>query len=228
MDFRSAVSTRLPEPELIITPEVQRELDRFLARDRQSIVQGLKRRDAHYHTMSRIFSEYGVPLDLLNVAMIESGFQPEARSNVGAVGIWQFMKSTARVYGLKVGTAEDQRKDPVLSSVAAARHLRDLYLKYNDWNLALAAYNAGCGSLARSMRGTQKTDFWSLARRGSLRGQTARFVPRFIATAIIARNLKHYGFESEVETSLAKNSIDERYASRTTANWAGIRRTPIG
>lgn len=136
-----------------------------------------------------VFRDEGIPPELINVALIESGFKPDARSYAGAVGIWQFMKATARRYGLVVTRKEDQRRDPILATVAAARHLRDLYTQYEDWYLALAAYNAGSGSVDRAMLRARSSDFWELCRKKKLRVQTARYVPKIVAATIIVNHI---------------------------------------
>ena len=182
----------LPAPTLEITPEVQREIDRFSHRDSTFISAALEQREEHYDTMRQIFSDEGVPVELLNVAMIESGYRPDAKSSAGAVGMWQFLKSTGRLYGLQVGVFEDQRKDPVLSTIAAARHLRDLYLAYSDWNLALAAYNAGAGGVDRAINRAGTTDFWELSRSGKLRLQTRQYVARFVAVTLMMQTPEKY------------------------------------
>jgi len=179
---------KLPAPELQLTPEVKAVLKEFKQHP-QSMRQALERRSLHYPMLLEIFNDEGVPIELINLAMIESAFDPHARSPMGAVGMWQFMKSTARIYGLRVDGREDQRKDPVLSSIAAARHLRELFEQYKDWNLALAAYNAGSGAINRLLTRTGAENFWELKRSGSLNEQTAKFVPRFIAATIYTQGL---------------------------------------
>lgn len=183
------ISRGLPKPKLELNPEVRRELHLIEAKGLPYIKQCLRRRDQYSPVLTQIFEDEGIPLDLLNLALIESGFNANARSSAGAVGLWQFMKSTGKLYGLKIGIFEDQRKDPILSTIAAARHLKDLYLSYSDWYLALAAYNAGSSTIDRLIIQTGDKNFWTLARSGRLNRQTAQFVPKFLATVLIVRNL---------------------------------------
>lgn len=179
---------RLPEPKLELTPEVRRELLRLTARRGGTLPASFERGEPYQRLLTEIFEDEGVPAVMINLVHVESGFNANARSHMGAVGMWQFMKGTARNYGLNVGFFRDDRKDPVLSTIAAARHLRDLYLIYKDWYLALAAYNAGPGSVDRAMARSGSRDFWTLARKGKLHRETRDYVPRFIAYAMIAQD----------------------------------------
>jgi len=184
----------LPAPAFGLTPEVQRELDRFLTRDRATVQQVLERRSSHSDMLEKVFEGEGVPFELLTVAAVESRYDPKAVSPAGARGMWQFMGPTARSYGLKVSGKVDERMDPVRSTVAAAKHLRDLFLSYNDWHLALAAYNAGIGTINKLVSRRGSMDFWQLSRDGELSGETARFVPRVIALTMIVNDPDLYGF----------------------------------
>lgn len=186
---------RLPRPELPVTPEVQRELRRFTEKDRSFIETSIRSREKYYDDIRAVFRKEGVPEELVNVAAIESRFRPNALSPKGALGMWQFIRSTAQLYGLKTGRRGDERLDPVRSATAAARHLKDLYQSFGDWFLALAAYNAGLGSVTRALSKSDVADFWSLARAGKLRQETADYVPRFIAVTLIIKDLEKYGFE---------------------------------
>jgi len=186
---------KLPRPELPVTPEVQRELRRFTEKDRAFIETSVRSREKYYDDIRAVFRKEGVPEELVNVAAIESRFIPNALSPRGALGMWQFIRSTAQVYGLKTGRRGDERLDPVRSATAAARHLKDLYRSFGDWFLALAAYNAGLGSVTRALSRSDVADFWSLARAGKLRRETADYVPRFIAVTLIIKDLEKYGFE---------------------------------
>ncbi|MBX7136670.1 MAG: lytic transglycosylase domain-containing protein [Oligoflexia bacterium] len=182
----SVTAVKLPAPRLEMTPEVKRELVNM---DRGQLVPASLERGAdHLPIMQEILLDEGIPVELANLALIESGFNSEARSHAGAVGLWQLMAPTAKLYGLKVNLFEDQRKDPILSTLAAARHLRDLYQNYNDWNLVLAAYNAGSGTLNRAISTSGSSDYWALARTGRLNTETARFVPRFIASCLLSKD----------------------------------------
>ena len=175
----------LPPPVLKRTPEVERELRKFTESRRKFMARMLERTQKHREQMVNILKREGIPSEMLNLAMIESGFRADARSPAGAVGMWQFVKSTARVYGLVVNLFEDQRLDPILSTVAAARHLRDLYNAYQDWYLALAAYNGGTAAVDRAIMKAGTRDFWSIARGGFLREETRNFVARFIAASLV-------------------------------------------
>ncbi len=184
---------QLPAPRLEKTPEVEKELYYFLKGSKSFIRASLKRREKYDQVVRAIFRDEGIPEELINVAMIESGFRREAKSPAGAVGLWQFTRSTGEVYGLEAGFLGDDRKDPILSTIAAARHLRDLYLAYRDWNLVLAAYNAGSGAVDRARSRAGSDDFWVIARKKKLPLQTRRYVPKFIAAALIVGNPGHYG-----------------------------------
>ncbi len=186
----------LPAPPLEITHEVKREIKEFLKGDAACIRVSLERREPLKSTIGEIFLDEGVPLDLSNLAVIESRFHTTARSRAGAVGLWQFTRSTARMYGLKVEGRVDNRTDPVLSTIAAARLLRDLYLEFGDWYLALAAYNAGSGAVRRAIRKAKSTDFWEISRSGGLSQQTRNFIPRFIAATVSMKLSEKHGPEA--------------------------------
>ena len=126
---------------------------------------------------SRIFAEEGVPARLLRVAAVESNFDPQAESPKGARGVWQLMPETALMLGLRVDAHGDERTHPVRSTRAAARYLRELYLRYGDWLLALAAYNAGEKKVNAAIERAGTRDFWQLAQRGWLPLETRRYVP---------------------------------------------------
>jgi len=153
-------------------------------------------RSGRYHDMMvRILREEGVPQDLIYLAQAESGFQPTAVSRAGARGIWQFMGSRAKGYGLQRSLWVDDRQDPEKSTRAAARHLRDLYAQFGDWYLAMAAYNSGPGTVQAAVRRTGYADFWELYRRNVLPKETRNYVPIILAVTIMTKNLSHYGFD---------------------------------
>ena len=136
-----------------------------------------------------------LPEDLIWVSMIESGFDPRVKSPAGAVGLWQFMPATGKVYGLDQNKFMDQRKNPRLATQAAAHHLRDLYLRFQSWDLALAAYNMGYEQLLDAIDRYGTTDFNELARQEAIPSETASYVPKIAAAAIVANNLERFGFD---------------------------------
>jgi membrane-bound lytic murein transglycosylase D len=136
----------------------------------------------------------GLPQDLLYLALIESGMNPNAYSRARAVGMWQFISSTGRRYGLEVSFWLDERRDPFKATDAAIAFLSDLYDEFGSWYLAAAAYNGGPGRVRRGIARTGSEDFWDLAEARTLRRETRNYVPKLIAAALIARNPERYGF----------------------------------
>lgn len=131
----------------------------------------------------RIFAQEGVPVELLRVAAVESNFDPRAISSKGARGLWQLMPETAARFGLRVDKQIDERAHSVRSTRAAAQYLRELYDRFGNWALALAAYNAGEVRVATAIRLAGTRDFWQLSGRGLLPEETRRYVPAVLAGA---------------------------------------------
>ena len=149
------------------------------------------RQAGKYQPMARrIFKEYGLPLDLTYLAVIESGYNPHAYSWAKAAGIWQFIKGTGVLYGLKQSWWFDERRDPEKSTRAAAGYLKKLYGDFGSWELALAAYNCGEGAVGRRLKAQGVTEYWSL----KLPQQTMDYVPLYMAAVIIGKNPELYGF----------------------------------
>src|ERR1039458_4206385 len=156
-------------------------------------------RSGRYHDMIvSTFKEQGIPQDLIYLAQAESGFHPLAVSRVGARGIWQFMASRGRGYGLSHNMWVDDRQDPERSTRAAARHLKDLYNQFGDWYLAMAAYNSGPGTVQAAVKRTGYADFWELYRRNVLPKETRNYVPIILAVTIMAKNPSQYGLDDVV------------------------------
>jgi len=202
---------RYPRPKLVVNSEVTGQIKIFTDRYRKFISKAYNNRQRHYEELVELFNREGLPLELLNIGVIESQFDNHAVSSQGATGIWQFMRSTARNYGLTVNFWRDERKDPMRSTWAAANHLKDLFDEFGDWNLALAGYNAGSGAVRRAIAKGGTRDFWLLAKKSYFRKQTAEYVPRFIAVSIIMESLPSYGF-SEVAGELHSSPIYLSYA----------------
>ncbi len=186
---------KLPKPEATLNNDVKKELKYFLKEDRKFILHSLNNKRKFEPMMRKAFEDQGVPSDLIAVALIESKYEPNAVSRSGAVGMWQFMKTTGEIYGLSVNLLEDQRRDPVLSTIAAAKHLKDLYMAYKDWYLALAAYNSGTGNVNRTIKKAQSNDFWEIKSR--FREQTQRYVAKFVAANIILNSPEYWGFKTQ-------------------------------
>ncbi len=144
--------------------------------------------------MRRALRRRSLPEDLVWVAMVESGFDASARSAVGAAGLWQFMPETAKIYGLAIDRWLDQRLSPSLSTEAAADFLGDLHRRFGSWELALAGYNMGYAGLASVVKRYNTNDFWALARtEGTLPWETTLYVPKIVASAVVAHNLAAFG-----------------------------------
>ena len=167
--------------------EIQRELKLFL-RNKRGMEIALKRAALYIPYITPILKSYNLPEELAILPLIESKFNPFAVSRSGAGGIWQLMPVTARRFGLRVGKYVDERFDLYRSTHAAARYLKELYRRFGNWELALAAYNCGEGCVIRKTGGK---DFWE--KRYRLPEQTRRFVPKFFAALLIARNPEKYG-----------------------------------
>jgi membrane-bound lytic murein transglycosylase D len=131
--------------------------------------------------------------------LIESGFRTQAVSRAGAVGPWQFIRRTGQHYGLRIDTYVDERRDPVKSTHAAARYLKDLYAMFGDWHLSLAAYNTGEGKIGRILGKGYADDFWQMSDRGYLYHETENYVPQFLAALHIAEEPQAYGFDPSEE-----------------------------
>ncbi len=166
----------------------------FQNRDRDTFRLWLTRAGRYTEMISAQLARAGLPLDLTYLPLIESGYSLTAYSRARAVGPWQFLRSTARMYGLRVDNFVDERRDPIRSTEAAIRFLKDLYEDLGDWSLAVAAYNGGIGRVSRAVRRAGTTDFWELVRRRFLKRETRNYVPRLIAAIMIAKNPEKYGF----------------------------------
>jgi len=171
-------------------------LDRFRndGKWRSFIRSWMSRSERYGPEIRRVLADQGLPEDLQYVAMIESGYNPTAMSGAGAVGLWQFMQGTGAEYGLPQTDWVDQRRNPELSTVAAARYLADLKAKLGTWDLALAAYNMGFGALIAAEKKYNTNDYWKLAHyEAALPWGTANYVPKIIAAAIVGRNREVFG-----------------------------------
>lgn len=163
----------------------------FQTRGRETYTTWLKRAGRYRSMILEILKEEGVPQDLFYIAMIESGFKPRAYSRAHAVGLWQFIESTGKLEGLSKNHWIDERRDPIKSTRAAARHLKKLHQKLRDWRLAAAAYNAGSGRVRRAIEKAGSRNFWNL----QLPRETTNYVPLFMAATIISKAPELFGFD---------------------------------
>lgn len=189
---------------LILNKKVENAIRYFQGRGRRVFTKWLQRSGWYRDLISQILHEEGVPEELFYLAMIESGFNPHARSYARAVGIWQFIYGTGKAYGLKSSWWYDDRRDPEKSTRAAAKHLKDLYERFNNWYLAIAGYNYSPAKIERRMKKYQVEEFWDLPR---LPRQTRNYVPTFIAAVHIAKNPEDYGFYIEPEQPIVYDTI---------------------
>ncbi|MBW1991436.1 MAG: lytic transglycosylase domain-containing protein [Deltaproteobacteria bacterium] len=169
----------------------------YFSTERKEVIRRYLARSTRYLPMIRaIFQEHGLPQDLAYLAMIESGFNPHAYSRAHACGMWQFIRSTGRRYGLMINRYVDERRDPEKSTRAAARYLLDLYKQFGSWYLAAASYNCGEHRVQREIDNSNHKNFWELSAHRCLPQETKNYVPQMIAATLIAKNPERFGFKN--------------------------------
>ncbi len=218
--YASLKGLSFPDSLIPVSGERRRELQRdlllveneavdkwmayFTGNGRLSVQAWLDRKAAVDSLIYAGLDAAGLPRELIYLAAIESGFNPRARSEAGAVGTWQFMASTARHFHLRCDWWVDERQDPEMATRAAATYLSQLYHHFGDWALVLAAYNTGEHRVDRAIRLAGHDDFWRL----HLPWQTRNHIPKFIAVARICEDPLAYGFEPTVAPALGYDVID--------------------
>ncbi len=196
---------------------VTKWMDFFMGAGRSTFERYLKRSGRYMDLFRSVLQREGLPPDLVHLVFVESGFNMNARSVSAAVGPWQFLRSTGKLFGLTVDQWVDERKDPEKATVAAARYLKHLYSIFGDWPLAIASYNAGEGTVLRAIKAQGTTNYWDL----KLPRQTEDYVPQFMAAMTIARDPARYGFAEvefddplEFDEIALKGSVDLRALAR--------------
>lgn len=182
-------------PFIIETPYnqvVRAFILRYVKHNPKQLARLQSKSDYYFPLFTDILAKYDLPYELCYLAVIESALNPQARSHAGAAGLWQFMPSTGRLYGLEINSLIDERMDPVKSTEAACRFLKSLYTVFNDWNLALAAYNCGPGNVNKAIhRSGGKRDFWSIY--PFLPRETRGYVPIYIAASYAMNYADYHG-----------------------------------
>jgi len=181
-----------------LTNPIDKFINYFTNRGRKRMELYLARSGKYRDMMRGILAKYGLPEDLIYLALIESGFSPKAYSHAKAAGPWQFIAGTGRRYGLRIDWWADERRDAEKSTHAAASYLKDLYGMFDSWPLAAAAYNAGEGKIIRAVNRYKSDDFAELIRYGYLKQETKDYVPKMLAALTIAKEPEKYGFSDIV------------------------------
>lgn len=194
---------------LTLNAEVQREIDLILGPNRKWFLESYKRAGRYHDYIAKAFREAGLPEELAWLPLIESGYNTRALSPAHALGLWQFIDSTGRRFGLERNTWVDERMDPEKSTQAAISYLKSLHEMFGDWTTVLAAYNCGEGLVARTIQ-KQKINymdnFWDLYRQ--LPEESARFVPKFLAVLHVINNPERYNIDlSEQHEPLSYETV---------------------
>lgn len=204
-----------------LTPEVLAYIRFFRTEGYSFFTRWLSRASAYVPMIQAEFEKAGLPKDLAYKAMIESGFNPRARSHANAVGMWQFMHHTGRQYHLQYNTWIDERMDPEKATPAAAQHLTNLYRHFEDWRLVIAAYNCGQGRMDRAIRKSGTRNFWDI---DALPRETRNHLPKFMASVIICKDPAYFGFEDVApQPALTYDTVEltEPVALRVAAQCVG-------
>lgn len=206
---REQVQATVSQLPLTVNDAVLGYIHYFTGRGRNTLISGLRRAGRYRPLIQRVLDEEGVPQELIHLAQAESGFLPRAVSRKAAAGMWQFVSWRGREYGLNQTRYADDRLDPELATRAAARHLRDLYQKFGDWYLAMAAYDCGPAVIERGIERTGYADFFDLRAHGVLPAETTNYVPIILAMTIMSKNAAEYGLEDLIpEPPLEYDSIE--------------------
>ena len=182
-------------------------IDYFTIRNRDYTRTMLKRRDVYFPLFEKYLAKYGLPNDLKYLSIVESGLNPKAISRAGAAGLWQFMPSTGRIYRLNQNWYVDERLDPEKATEAACRYLKQLHGMFGDWQLALAAYNAGPGNVNKAIRRSGgKKDFWEVYEH--LPKETRSYVPQFAAVMYVMQFAEEHNLLPEEHEYLYAQQVD--------------------
>ncbi len=196
---------RVPLQNHSVETKFERYLATFSYRKQQSYAMHSKA-EKHLPKIASILKSYGIPEDFKYIPLIESDMNPQITSHRGAGGYWQFMPSTARLYGLKVHGKFDERKDLIKSTHAAARYLKSLYSEFNDWTLVAAAYNVGGGSLKAAIRRQGTDDYYKLR----LNQETGSYIYKLVSVKQVIENPNKHGYKRYAKLDDKYQSINEQ------------------
>ena len=182
----------------IYKPEVRRWIDFFGKNHKSYLKLWLKRSYRYFPLMKQIFENQGLPKELLSMSLVESSLSPQAVSSAQAVGYWQFIKPTALEFGLTVNPWIDERQDFEKSTRAAADYLSQLYLEFEDWLLAMSAYNMGENRLRKLIKKHNSKNFWELYKKADFPKETALYIPKILAVNHILKSPSSYGLNEFV------------------------------
>jgi membrane-bound lytic murein transglycosylase D len=189
---------------LVYNDKIHAFINYFTIKDREYTRLMMRRKNLYFPLFEKYLAKYNLPDELKYLSIIESGLNPRAISRVRAVGLWQFMSATGKYYGLDNDWYVDERMDPEKSTDAACRYLRDLYRMFNDWELALAAYNTGPGNVRKAIRKSgYKKSFWEIY--PQLPRETRSYVPQFVAIIYTMNHLDEHNFFDEGEEMLVRS-----------------------
>ncbi len=218
--YQSEQNTITYDIPIVMNDRVKKSIVYFQTVAKSAFEKYLKRSHKYKPMMLRILREEGMPDDLIYLSLVESGYNAHAYSWARAMGLWQFISSTGRMYGLDRSWWFDERKDPEKSTRAAAKYLKHLYKQFGQWDLAMAAYNGGPGRVSRTIKKQKTIDFWKLR----LKRETMDYVPLIMAATIICKNPEKYGFtdiEKEPEVVWDEVKIDKCLELKVIAREVG-------
>jgi membrane-bound lytic murein transglycosylase D len=221
---QAVLGTETIDLPIELNDQVLGAIDLYSGRFKTWFSRALSRGMPHLPRIREILGAAGIPQDLAYVPIVESAFNPAALSRAKAKGLWQFIPSTGKQYGLRQDFFVDERSNMEKATLAAAQYLKKLYALFGDWNLALAGYNAGEGNVRKAIRRAQTNDFWALAKTRSFRSETKNYVPLIHAAIVIAKSPGSYGIDltPAESTAVATVRIAGSYPIATVARCANV------
>ncbi len=212
--FKCHVSTLDLEVQMDYNSFVKRQIDFFGVKWQSKLKQMITKSEYFFPIYEEVLNTYDMPIELKYLSIIESGLNPFAGSHAGAIGPWQFMPATARIFDLRINNSIDERRSILKSTHAACTYLKQMHNQYDDWLVALAAYNCGPGNVRKAMRYSGKKDFWGIY--NYLPRETQNYVPKYIAMTYMMNFYDAYGIipapidptEFETESVYCQKGLD--------------------